>query len=212
MVADKYKALLQEVELYSKTATLIAVSKGRPASEIQELYDLGCRHFGENRLDEVFAKKEALPGDIQWHMIGALQRKKVPQVIGQFALIHSVDSFALAEKISQVSERERVTTAILLQVNTSGEATKQGLSPEEWEKYFPLLQTLPALSLQGLMTMAPLTEDTNLIRSTFSSLRKCRDRWKVGSILSMGMSHDWKIALEEGATHLRIGSRIFLPY
>jgi len=116
---------------------------------------------------------------------------------------------ALAEKISQVSENKRVKTRILLQVNTSGEATKQGLSREEWEKDLPALKKLGHIQLMGLMTMAPLTEDVRVIRESFSALHHCRDAWGVGTILSMGMSHDWKIAVEEGSTHLRIGTAIF---
>jgi PLP dependent protein len=205
-----YRDLLAEVAPYG--ATLIAVSKKRPIEAIQRLYDQGCRHFGENRLDEALEKQTQLPTDIKWHFIGTLQRKKAAKAIGHFSLIHSVDSLELAQKISS-SSADR-TTRILLQVNTSGEASKQGFTPATATAHFTQILSLPNLQVDGLMTMAPLTDDTKLIRTTFRSLRLLRDRLQQLSgdplpHLSMGMSSDYRLALDEGATLLRIGSAIF---
>jgi pyridoxal phosphate enzyme (YggS family) len=197
---------------------LIAVSKGVAWAEVNGVYRQGCRHFGENRLQEALPKIEEAPDDVQWHLIGRLQTNKVKKAIGQFACIHAVDTPELAHKISQYSVEASCVTSILLQVNTSGEETKQGLDPKGWESAFRALLELPALHIQGLMTMAPLTEDVERIRQTFRSLRLFRNYLikQYGEAvtlphLSMGMSHDYPIAIAEGATLLRIGSAIFDP-
>jgi pyridoxal phosphate enzyme (YggS family) len=150
--------------------------------------------------------------------VGTLQRKKAAKAVGHFALIHSVDSLELATKLSLVSGAEKRQTPVLLQVNVSGEATKHGLSMEQWRKELDQLLALPHLRIQGLMTMAPLTAGKSLIRSTFAQLRTFRDELcaRVAfpyelTHLSMGMTHDYKIAIEEGATLLRIGTAIFAP-
>lgn len=187
---------------------VIAVSKQRSLAEIEAVYTLGCRDFGENRIPEAMEKISALPSDIHWHFIGPLQKNKVNKAIGKFTLIHSIDTPELAEKIARSSEAANLTTAILLQVNTSGEASKQGLSPDSWRPHLEHLFTLKNIQIKGLMTMAPLTEDTTVIRNTFRRLREFRDELKL-PILSMGMSHDYEIALEEGANLLRIGTAIF---
>lgn len=196
------------------TITLIAVSKGHPWNVFAPAYEAGCRDFGESRLIEAQAKMKEAPSDIRWHLIGTLQKNKVRKAIGSFALIHSVDTFELAEKISQCSEEAHLVTSILLQVNASGEATKHGLSPQEWQHYIEPLLALPAIRLEGLMTMAPLTDDEKIIRNCFSTLRIMRDtlasQFKPHPFrhLSMGMSHDYPIAIEEGATMLRIGTAL----
>lgn len=193
---------------------LVVVTKNHPLEEALIAYDAGCRDFGENRVQEALDKFENAPADIRWHLIGTLQKKKVSKVIGKFALIHSIDSFELAEKISQASLNAGTTTNILLQVNVSGELSKHGLSIEDWRLYVDKLFALPSLRIEGLMTMAPLTDDKELIRYTFSRLRHFRDEvQRIFGIalphLSMGMSHDYEIAIEEGATLLRIGTAIF---
>ncbi len=190
---------------------VIAVSKRRTVEEIQKLYDEGYRHFGENRLDEALEKQPQLPSDIQWHFIGSLQRKKVAKTIGHFALIHSVDSLELAQKISSSSTDQ---TRILLQVNTSGEASKHGFTPDALKTAFTQIVSLPHLQVDGLMTMAPRTDDTQSIRTCFHTLRLLRDDLQQLSgeplpHLSMGMTNDYPIAVEEGATLLRLGSALF---
>lgn len=197
----------QYLEILEKTnkagAKLIVVSKNQPISKILEVYQQGCRDFGENRIHEALKKIEIAPSGINWHLIGTLQKNKVNKTLGKFSLIHSVDSFELAEKLSKGSHQ-----SILLQVNTSGELSKHGLSIEEWRPYLDSLFSLPNISIQGLMTMAPLTKDTHVIRQTFCKLRQFGEELKLPH-LSMGMSHDYELALEEGATIIRIGTAIF---
>lgn len=195
------------LEILEKTAQakakLVVVTKNQPISKVLEVYQAGCRDFGENRIQEALLKIGEVPADVHWHFIGTLQKNKVNKAIGKFALIHSVDSYALAEKISQSGGAK-----ILLQVNTSGEVSKHGLSIEEWRPSLESLFSLPNLQIEGLMTMAPLTEDTAIIRQTFRKLRLFAEELKLPE-LSMGMSHDFEIALEEGATLVRIGSALF---
>lgn len=194
----------------------IAVTKGHSIEEIEQLYEAGCRLMGESRIQEALPKIEHFPNDLQWHFIGTLQKNKVKQAVGCFDLIHSVDTPELAQKISQCSKEANKKTKVLLQVNTSGEPSKHGLDGESWACYLSEMVQLPFLQIQGLMTMAPLTEDEQVIRICFSRLRQLRDEWMsiyadrfTLDHLSMGMSHDYPIAIEEGATLLRIGSAIF---
>ncbi len=194
-----------------KDVKVVAVSKTHPVSVLEQVYAKGCCEFGENRVPE-FLEKAAFPfrghGDVHWHFIGPLQKNKVAKIIGKTTLIHSVDSYDLAKKISEASVESGVITAILAQVNTSGESSKQGFTPQEFTQTLQLLKELPGITLEGLMTMAPLTENEVTIRRTFATLRKLRD--DAGLLhLSMGMSNDYKIAVEEGATLLRVGSKIF---
>jgi pyridoxal phosphate enzyme (YggS family) len=172
------------------------------------LYNQGCRHFAENRVDAALEKMELLPEDIQWHLIGTLQKNKVRKVIGKFALIHSVDTPELAKKISDCSLEAGLKTPILLQVNTSGEASKHGLSFEEWQKNYPEVANFEGIMIKGLMTMAPLVDDEKIIRTTFARLRELGKVLKLQH-LSMGMSQDFPLAIAEGATLLRIGSALF---
>jgi pyridoxal phosphate enzyme (YggS family) len=196
----KSSDLQKLLETIKPEARLVAVTKGHSWEECLPLYREGIRDFGENRLQEALPKMEEAPLGARWHFIGTLQKNKVSKVAGRFALIHSVDSFELAEKISKTAPQ-----AILLQVNIRH---KHGFTPDELRKDFEALMALPNLSIQGLMTMAPDTEDTAVIRDTFRTLRKLRDELGLKE-LSMGMSHDWQIALEEGATLLRIGTLLF---
>lgn len=218
-----YRHIIRQVQEKAKACgrrpdeiTLIAVSKNHPVSSIEKTYQSGARDFGESRIQEALGKIPFLPSDCRWHLIGSLQTNKVGKAVAAFQLIHSVDSTALARKISQVSEARGMTASVLLQVNTSGERTKHGLSAEEWENALAEVIQLPHLQIEGLMTMAPLTEDQQLIRHCFRTLRLLRDRWRNRmkdpdsfQHLSMGMSHDYLIAIEEGATLLRIGTAIF---
>lgn len=195
---------------------LVAVSKTYPAELILEAYEAGCRDFGENRIQEVLQKIPLLPSDIRWHFIGTLQANKVNKGVGAFHLIHSVDSLELAYKISAVSQKREIVTPILLEVNTSGEENKHGLSKEVWLRCLKEIDQLPNIYLKGLMTMAPLTDDQDRIRDCFRSLRQLREAFKIQlknpaqfKELSMGMSHDYEIAIQEGATLLRIGTALF---
>lgn len=212
---DRYKTLSDEVKRLATACgrnadevTLIAVSKTYPVEAIMQVYQAGCRDFGESRVQEALQKLPGCPSDLRWHFIGTLQANKVRKVVGRFALIHSVDSPELASRISTCSVEADVTSRILLQVNTSGETSKHGLSIEAWKSEIDQVLTLPHVCIEGLMTMAPLTEDVDLIRSSMSRLRQFRDELGLKH-LSMGMSHDYPIAIEEGATFLRIGTAIF---
>lgn len=192
---------------------LIAVSKNQPTEKLYGLYNLGCRLFGESKVQEWFFKKEALPEDVQWHFIGTLQKNKVRKVVGEFSLIHSVDSLELAQKIAEVSLEKGMTSQILLEVNTSHERTKHGFTEEEVMLAYPEIQRLEGISVEGLMTIGPNTEDEEKVREAFRNLRKIKEKLEMGGKplphLSMGMSHDFQIALEEGATLLRIGTLLF---
>lgn len=221
-VVRNYKELLEEINFIAikngrdpKEITTIAVTKQHPWEEAAPLFEAGCRHFGENRLPEALSKQIIAPPEINWHMIGPLQRNKVAKAVEAFSWIHSVDSLELAEKISEESEKRGRKSRILLQVNTSGELSKQGFTAEECLRYFPLIYKLPGLDVQGLMTMAPFIEDENLIRDCFAKLRQLKDKIESEGFflphLSMGMSHDYKWAIAEGATFLRIGTAIFKP-
>ena len=159
---------------------------------------------------------EAAPLDCIWHLIGTLQRNKVRKALAHFALIHSVDTPQLAQTLSLAAQEMQLTCSILLQVNCSGETSKHGLSPEQWLSGFDMVTSLPHLQIKGLMTMAPLSEDHALIRHCFSTLRHFRNTLSSLSgnkhqikELSMGMSHDFQLAIEEGATLLRIGTALW---
>ena len=195
---------------------LVTVTKSHPVDAIKTIYDAGGRLFGESRSKEAEEKISHLPNDCEWHFIGTLQKNKVAKVISRFSLIHSVDSVELAQVISKHGLEQVLDVSVLLQVNVTGELSKHGLSPNEWEKSLDVLRQLPCLKIKGLMTMAPLTDDLGMIRDCFRKLRQLRDQWKIKMAdpdifkhLSMGMSHDYEIAIAEGATLVRIGSAIF---
>ena len=196
-----------------REVTLVAVSKGQSAEKIHHLYLLGVRDFAENRIAEAFEKMKQLPSDIRWHFIGKLQKNKIPKVLGRFALIHSVDTPELAQKISEASHKARVCTHVLLQANTSGEKTKGGLNPVEWETHYSDMLSYQGIVMCGLMTMAPLAGGEDAIRHCFSELRCLRERLQLKgeklSILSMGMSQDFLLAIQEGTTLVRIGAALF---
>lgn len=222
-IVENLHKLHQEIVRAAKKAKrqpedilLLIVSKGRSLEEIKEAYQAGCRHFGENRVKEALQKMDQLPKDIHWHFIGKVQKNKVNKIVGRFTLIHSIDSFELAEKLSVASEKMGIKTQVLLEANTSGEESKSGLSSNQWEEMFPRVISLKGIYVKGVMTMAPYTENEDLIRSCFSKLVFLRERLKkiAGgsadlSILSMGMSHDFEIGIEEGATIIRIGTAVF---
>lgn len=193
-----------------KDITLVAVTKNHSPEEVMGLYEAGCRIFGENRLQEALPKIQSMPKDCVWHMIGTLQKNKARKAVESFSMIESVDTPSLAEKISSVSVEQNRTTPILLQVNVSGEPSKHGLDSAGWKEAYAELRDLPGIRIEGLMTMAPFVEDKTLVRRCFSRLRRLRDELPdIGHHLSMGMSHDYKEAIAEGATILRIGTLLF---
>ena len=212
-VKDGIHAAANQVGRDQKEISLIAVSKGCPVAKIQELYLLGVRDFAENRIAEALEKMEQLPSDIRWHFVGNLQKNKISKVIGRFALIHSIDKPELADKISEASMKAQIRTHVLLQANTSGEPTKGGLVPSEWEACYLEMLSYKGIEIHGLMTMAPLAGSVTLVRHCFSELRHLAQRLqKMGgklTTLSMGMSQDYSLAIQEGATLVRIGAALF---
>ena len=193
-----------------ESVTLLAVSKTKSEAQIREAYAAGQRDFGENYVQELCAKAAALAdlADIRWHLIGPLQRNKVKQVVPLAALIHTVDRLALAEEIEKRASTVGVIP-VLIEVYVSGEASKAGCSPEEAPALAERIREMGHLSLRGLMTIPPDTEDREEARPYFARLAALRDRISGLTELSMGMSHDFEIAIAEGATIVRVGTAIF---
>ncbi|GAA4401608.1 YggS family pyridoxal phosphate-dependent enzyme [Nibrella viscosa] len=202
----------------NERARLVAVTKTKPVAMLQEAYEAGCKLFGENKVQEMAEKRPQLPADIEWHLIGHLQTNKVKYIAPFVALIHSVDSLKLLQEINkQAAKHERVINC-LLQIHIAEEETKFGLSPEEAETLLNSaeLDSLPNICLVGLMGMATNTDDETQIRREFRGLKQVYD--KLSAIrrtnvafreLSMGMSDDYGIAIDEGSTLVRVGSAIF---
>ncbi|MBQ7833587.1 MAG: YggS family pyridoxal phosphate-dependent enzyme [Lachnospiraceae bacterium] len=196
--------------------TLIAVSKTKPVEMLQEVYDCGCRDFGENKVQEIMDKYEQLPSDIRWHMIGHLQTNKVKYIVDKVYMIHSVDSVKLAKEISKEARKKGVVVKILLEVNVAKEESKFGIMPETVNEFYKEVVDLPGLEVCGLMTIAPYVEDAELNRQHFVKLNQLMidiaqektDNISVGE-LSMGMTGDYEVAIEEGATFVRVGTGIF---
>lgn len=196
--------------------TLIAVSKTKPVSVLKEAYDLGVRVFGENKVQELADKYEELPKDIRWHMIGHLQRNKVKYIIDKVELIHSVDSLRLAETIEKEAAKHNITANILIEVNVAKEESKFGLMPEELDEFISEVAKFPHIQVQGLMTIAPFVDDPEENRGIFQRLRKLSVDIAAKNvdnitmcILSMGMTNDYTVAVEEGAAMVRVGTGIF---
>ena len=194
--------------------TLIAVSKTQPVSLIEEAFDYGVHDFGENKAQEFKEKSLTVNKQINWHFIGHLQTNKVKYVIDSAKLIHSVDSFKLAQEIEKRAKKINKIQEVLLEVNTSGEESKMGI--EQFDNVLELAyycKQSESLKLNGLMTMAPYTDDEKIVRACFIGLRNVKDKLNDNGFelqdLSMGMTNDFEIAIEEGSTILRIGSAIF---
>ena len=196
--------------------TLVAVSKTKPVEMLQEIYDAGVRDFGENKVQEICEKYDKLPADIRWHMIGHLQRNKVKYIIDKVSLIHSVDSLRLAEEISTQANRKQVCANILVEVNIAQEESKFGTSRNEALQLVEDISRLPNISVKGLMTIAPFVTNPEDNRRYFRQIRELSvdimekniDNVTM-SILSMGMTGDYMVAIEEGATMVRVGTGIF---
>lgn len=199
----------------AESITLLAVSKTFPVSDIMQAYADGQRIFGENRLQEAMEKMPQMPQDCEWHLIGPLQRNKVRKALEQgFALIQAVDSMKLAATISRIAGELGITARILLEVNIDGEASKHGFTPQQLEEEWEALTELPGLVIRGLMCIPAPVDDPQDARPAFAALRTLAEKLrKRGPLplpeLSMGMSHDFEVAVEEGATIVRVGSAIF---
>lgn len=223
MIAENYREVSRKVsdarergECGAQEVTLIAVSKTKPLEDLWEAYRAGARDFGENKVQELTDKIPNLPEDIRWHMIGHLQRNKVKYIVGRVYMIHSVDSLRLAEEISREAVKKNVTVRILMEVNVAGEDSKFGVSVQEAPKLAEEIGRLPGIALEGLMTIAPYVENPEDNRRFFSQLRQLAvdisakniDNINM-SVLSMGMTGDYEVAVEEGATLVRVGTGIF---
>lgn len=191
---------------------IIAVSKYYTVNEMREAFKVGLNNFGENRVLDAIEKINSLEEEItsksHYHLIGHLQSNKVKKAVGVFDLIHSVDSIKLAVEIDSVAAQKGIKQKILIQVNNAGEQQKSGIAPSQLENLIEEIQGLNNISLEGLMTIAPLTDDTVLIRKLFKQMRQLKEEFHLKE-LSMGMSNDYKIALEEGATMIRLGRTLF---
>lgn len=196
--------------------TLIAVSKTKPVSMLQEIYDENIRHFGENKVQELCDKIEQMPQDIRWHMIGHLQRNKVKYIVGKVALIHSVDTYRLAEEINIQAKKKNVVVPILVEVNIAEEESKFGTSAEDAMLLVSEIAQLENVQVKGLMTIAPYVENPEDNRAYFRKIKQLSvdirnkniDNVSM-EILSMGMTGDYMVAIEEGATMVRVGTGIF---
>jgi pyridoxal phosphate enzyme (YggS family) len=229
-VQERIAAAAQRAGRDASAITLVAVTKTQPPEIIQAAYDLGQRHFGENRVEEAQAKVGSLPGDCTWHMIGHIQSRKAKLVPPLFQFVHSVESVKLARRLDGACAKRAERTEplpVLLECNVSGEASKYGFAADRWAEdpvqrdalwaAVSEIVALPQLSVQGLMTMAPILDDQEQARPVFASLRHLRDElaqvfpkadWRH---LSMGMTDDFEVAIEESATLIRVGRAIFNP-
>ena len=205
-VSDRIAAACHKAGRPPGDVTIVAVSKTFPPQAIKEAVAAGMRHIGENRVQEAAEKRPELEGlPAVWHLVGHLQTNKAKQAIKLFDVIESVDSFHLAEEISRRADR---TLSVLLEVNVAGEESKFGYTPEQALREAEKIGALPHLDVRGLMTVAPLTDDAETVRPVFRRLRELRDALGLRE-LSMGMTDDFEVAIEEGSTMVRIGRAIF---
>jgi len=217
IIADNIKQIRDELSSYE--GRIIAVSKYVNAQKMHEAYEAGIRDFAESKAQEAITKIDTLPKEVKanctWHFIGHLQTNKVKKVIGYFDYIHSVDSFKLAQVINDLANEKGLTQKILLQVNIADEETKFGFSSEELFEVFPKIAKLENISVEGLMMMAPYLYDEASLASLFGKMRTLKEKFERDlkftiKELSMGMSNDYKVAIKEGSTMVRVGTKIFV--
>ena len=223
MLAENYRQVLnniqdacQAVGRDPKEVTLVAVSKTKPVEMLQQVYDAGARVFGENKVQEIMDKYDHLPGDIRWQMIGHLQRNKVKYIVDKVDMIHSVDSYRLAQTIETEAAKKNVTVSVLLEVNVAEEESKFGLKMDEVLPLVQQISELPHVQVKGLMTIAPFVSNPEDTREIFRKLKKLSVDIEAKninnttmSVLSMGMTGDYMVAVQEGATMVRVGTGIF---
>jgi pyridoxal phosphate enzyme (YggS family) len=193
---------------------LIAITKTHPAEKVREAIEAGQTLFGESRVQEARAKIPDLPSNVRWHFVGHLQKNKIRHALPLFELFHGVDSLALAQEINRVAADEGMRPRVLLEVNVAGEGSKFGFSPDKLREQMEELLALPRLSILGLMCIPPIVEEAEVSRKYFVQLRELRDRLQIEfrvdlAQLSMGMTQDYPVAVEEGATLVRVGTAIF---
>ena len=215
-IEDEIKKVCEKENIDKNTCTLIAVSKTKPIELIKEAYDYGIRDFGENKVQEILEKYEQLPGDIRWHMIGHLQTNKVKMILDKVEYIHSIDSLKLASVIDKEAKKKGIVVKGFLELNIVGEETKFGFSVEELNSIVEELAIFDNLRIIGLMIVAPFVDIAEKNREIFKKMKKIAvdiNAKKIHNVkiseLSMGMSGDYLVAIEEGATFVRVGSSIF---
>lgn len=218
---NNYEKILKEIEDIKKRVgrtddvLLLAVTKMVDEDLVRKFIGYGVTDIGENKVQDMEKRIEVFGDSVNYHLIGTLQRNKINKIIGKTKLIHSVDSIRLIDAIDKRSEREGVVTDFLVQLNISGEETKSGFSEEELDAFVKHVKELENVRLRGIMTMAPHVEDEDLIRSVFRRARELKEKIQnddqslAMDYLSMGMSHDYKIAVEEGSTIVRLGTILF---
>src|SRR5207249_4806336 len=205
--AAKARRAVDEIEL-------VAITKTHPAEKVREAIEAGQTLFGESRVQEARAKIPELPSNLRWHFVGHLQKNKIRHALPLFEMIHSVDSFGLAQDMNRIAEEEGMHSRVLLEVNVAGEGSKFGFAPDRLREQMEELLALPRLSIEGLMCLPPLAEEAEASRKYFVQLRELRDaiekefQVKLPQ-LSMGMTNDYSVAVEEGATLVRVGTAIF---
>ena len=215
-VEANIKAACERAHRDPSEVTLIAVTKTKPVEMLQEAYDYGSRNFGENKVQEVMEKYDKLPEDIHWHLIGHLQRNKVKYIVDKVCLIHSVDSYRLAEEINIQAKKRGLVVPVLVEVNIADEQSKFGVRPEEALQLVREISTLDGISVRGLMCIAPYVVDSEENRPFFRKIKALSldiEKENIDNvsmdILSMGMTGDYQVAIEEGATMVRVGTGIF---
>ncbi|SCJ14498.1 Predicted enzyme with a TIM-barrel fold [uncultured Clostridium sp.] len=211
-IAEKNMAILNEIP---KDVTLVAVSKTKPIEMIMECYDIGQRDFGENKVQDLIAKKEVLPKDIRWHFIGKLQTNKVKYLVNNVHLIHSLSSIKLLGKIESEFGKNNLSADVLIQINIGREESKSGIYEEELEDMIKAVENCNHVNVKGLMVIIPKGTDEenryyfNKTKKIFDNLKDRKLKNISMQVLSMGMTNDYKIAIQEGATMIRVGSGIF---
>ncbi|MDD3279590.1 MAG: YggS family pyridoxal phosphate-dependent enzyme [Lachnospiraceae bacterium] len=215
-VEEKIQAACDRSGRRREEVTLIAVSKTKPVEMLQEIYDCGQRVFGENKVQELDEKIPQMPSDIRWHLIGHLQRNKVKYIVDKVAMIHSVDSERLASTIQEEAKKKDCIVPVLIEVNVADEESKFGISLPEAAELIEKIAVYDHISIQGLMTIAPYVKDPEQNRKVFSQLKQLsvdiagkNINNVTMSVLSMGMTNDYEVAIEEGATMVRVGTGIF---
>lgn len=213
-IKDNIKEI--ENDLKDFDAMLLAVTKMHGIEKIKQAYDYGLRDFGENKVQELLEKKKLLNDDINWHLIGHLQSNKVNKIVGEVKLIHSIDSLKILKKVNKRASELKIVQDCLIQINISKEDSKSGIYEEDVEEFINEAKDLDSIHIKGLMTIAENTDDELKIRNSFKNLKKIFDKLSILSYnnidmvyLSMGMTNDYKLALEEGSNIIRIGSKIF---
>ena len=221
MLADKLNLVKKNIEEACDTAgrspqevTLIAVSKTKPVEMLKEAYDAGARVFGENKVQEIVDKYDQMPSDVQWHMIGHLQRNKVKYIIDKVTLIHAVDRYSLLKEIEKQAAKRDLEMPVLIQVNIAKEESKHGFEVEEIDEVFSNLKDYPHVKVRGLMMMAPHIESSETekyFKMTQELLQRLQKEYPMYQLdqLSMGMSNDYHEALNHGSTMIRVGSALF---